>query len=224
MADSTVTFRKMTVSYREQFNKVFAQLRNKGLLLVSDSDFPNVANIITGERIRGSWWRNDFAHDIFVTSEELEDHPDVMIVKLLSGKVTFVHRELWNRIYSIGIAREEWQLQNLSSNASALLKMLDEVGSIQTNKLGKKFGPKPGETARELELRLLLYTQQIHTESGAHAKVLETWDVWAKRVGFKARSKSAPTAKRFLEKHVAEINNKHGATVSLPWCTHTRKR
>jgi hypothetical protein len=161
---------------------------------------------------------------LFVTGEMLTDHPDVIVAKLLSGKVTFVHRELWNRVYPIGIAREEWQLQNLSPNAHALLKKLDKMGSIQTNTLGKEFAPKPGQIARELELRLLLHAQQIHTESGAHAKALETWSVWAKRVGFKARSKNALAARAFLEKHVAEINDKHGASARLPWTTNIRKR
>ncbi len=217
MADSTVTFRKMTVSYREQFDKVFAQLQNKGLLLVSDADFPNVANIITGEHIRGSWWGHKRAHAIFGVAEMLEDHPDVLVMKLISGKVTFVHRELWNRIYSIGVAREDWQLKRLSANAKALLKATDATGSLQTDKLGKEFGAKPGETARELELRLLIHAEQVHTESGKHAKVIETWDTWAKRTGFRARAKNPVAARRFLEQRLAGINKKHNGRGQLPW-------
>jgi len=213
----------MTTSYQEQFNKVFAQLQNEGLLLLSDADFPNVPNLITGERIRGSWWTHDRAQEIFVVSEMLEDHPDVMTIKLLSGKVTFVYRELWNRVYAIGLAREEWQLKKLPANAAELLKVLDKTGSIQTNKVGKQFGPKPGETARELELRLLIHARQVHGESGAHTKILETWPAWAKRVGYRARSNSAPAARRFLEEHVARINNEHGAAARLPWSSNTRK-
>ena len=219
MADSTVTFCKMTVSYREQFNKVFAQLQNKGLLLVSDADFPNVANIITGERIRGSWWGHKRAQAIFGVAEMLEDHPDVLIMKLISGKVTFVHRELWNRIYSIGVAREDWQLKRLSANAKALLKATDATGSLQTDKLGKEFGAKPGETARELEIRLLIHAEQIHTESGKHAKVIETWDTWTKRIGFRARATDPVVARRFLEQRLASINKKHDGHGQLPWAS-----
>ena len=192
--------------------------------MLSDADFLNVANLITGERIRGSWWSHDNAQDIFVVSEMLEDHSDVMMVKLLSGKVTFVYRELWNRVYSIGVAREEWQLQKLPAKAEALLKVLDKTGSIQTNKVGNQFGPKPGEIARVLELRLLVYVRQVHGESGAHTKILETWDVWAKRVGFRAKSGSAAAARRFLEEHVAKINTKYEAAARLPWSSDTRKR
>lgn len=207
----------MTVSYLEQFNKVLAQLRNKGLLLVSDVDFPNVANIITGERIRGSWWGHKRAHAIFGVAEMLEDHPDVLIMKLISGKVTFVHRKLWNRIYSIGVAREDWQLKRLSTNAKALLKAADATGSLQTDKLGKQFGAKPGETARELELRLLIHAEQVHTESGKHAKVIETWDAWTKRIGFRAQATDSVAARRFLEQRLAGINKKHNGNGQLPW-------
>lgn len=207
----------MTASYREQFDKVFAQLQNNGLLLVSDADFPNVANIITGERIRGSWWGHKRAHAIFGVAEMLEDHPDVLIMKLISGKVTFVHRKLWNRIYSIGVAREDWQLKRLSANAKALLKATDATGSLQTDKLGKKFGAKPGETARELELRLLIHAEQVHTESGKHAKVIETWDAWTKRIRFRARAKDPVDARHFLEQRLAAINSKHNGHGQLPW-------
>lgn len=207
----------MTVSLQKQFDKVFAQLTDDGLLLLSDASLPSVSGLIANEKLRGSWWSHKQGQTIFTVSEMLEDHPDVMIMKLISGKVTFVHRELWDRIYSIGVAREEWQLKKLSTNAKALLKAMDEASWMQTNKLGKAFGPKPSDTARELELRLLIHAEQIHTESGAHAKVLETWPAWAKRVGFRARAKNPLAARRFLEQRVTEINNKHNASGSLPW-------
>ena len=173
--------------------------------------------LITKERIRGSWWSHKLAQTIFSVSEMLDDHADVMIMKLISGKVTFVHRELWNHIYSIGVAREEWQLKKLSTTAKRLLEMLDGEGQIQTDKLGTKLGPKPGDTARELELRLLIHADQIHTESGRHAKVLETWDAWAKRVRFRARAKNPAAAKRFIEERLADLNQKYDGNGALPW-------
>lgn len=207
----------MTASYREQFDKVFAQLLDNGLLLLWDSNFPNVTHLVANEKVRGSWWGHKRAHAIFGVSEMLEDHPEVLIMKLISGKVTFVHRKLWNWIYSIGVAREDWQLKQLSANAKALLKAMDASGWLQTDKLGKEFGAKPGETARELELRLLIHAEQIHTESGKHAKVIETWDTWTKRIGFRVRAKDPVAARRFLEQRLAAINKKHDGHGQLPW-------
>jgi hypothetical protein len=207
----------MTAASRKNFDKVFLHLQKFGLLLLSDSALPSVSQLVANTKVKGSWWSHENAHAIFAVCEMLEDHPDVLIVKLISDKVTFVHRELWGRIYSIGVAREDWQLKNLSTEAKRLLKTLESEGWLQTNKLGKEFGMKPGETARELEQRLLLHANQIHTESGAHAKILETWDTWAQRACSRANAKSADAAKRFLERRLAEINKEFGGSGSLPW-------
>jgi hypothetical protein len=203
----------MTADIRKQFDKVFLQLQELGLLLLSDANLPSVSGIVTGEKLRGSWWAHKQGQTIFAISEMLEDHTDVLITKLISDKVTFVHRELWGRIYSIGVAREDWQLKNLSAAAKLLLQAVDAEGTLGTNKLGKKLGTKP---ARELELRLLVHAEQKHSESGAHTKMLETWDTWAERAGFRAKAQSAPAARRFLEQRLAQIkmNNRYG---TLPW-------
>jgi hypothetical protein len=206
----------MSASIRRQFDKVFLQLEKLGFLLLSDS-LPSVTRIVAGEGLRGSWWGHEQAQTIFAVSEMLEDHQDVLVMKLISGKVTFVHRELWGRVYSVGVAREDWQLKNLSQGAKLLLKTLDAEGTLQTNKLNKSFGPKPGETAGELELRLLIHAEQVHTESGAHAKILETWNAWAKRAGFRARPKSPSAARHFLEQRLAEINKNSAIKGRLPW-------
>ena len=173
--------------------------------------------LITNERIRGSWWSHKLAHKIFNVSEMLDDHPDVMIMKLISGKVTFVHRELWNHIYSIGVAREDWQVKKLSTHGRRLLETLDGVGQMQTNEIGEEFGAKPGDLARELELRVLIHAEQIHTESGKHAKVIETWDAWAKRADFRPRANDPVTARRFLEQRLMSLNKKHNGRGKLPW-------
>jgi hypothetical protein len=109
----------MTADIRKQFDKVFLQLQELGLLLLSDANLPSVSGIVTGEKLRGSWWAHKQGQTIFAISEMLEDHTDVLITKLISDKVTFVHRELWGRIYSIGVAREDWQLKNVSAAGEA---------------------------------------------------------------------------------------------------------
>ena len=193
----------------KHFDKVFLQLHEFGFLLLTDPSLPSVSRLVANAPVRGSWWSHESAQEIFTVSEMLEDHPDVLIVKLISEKVTFVHRELWGHVYSIGVAREEWQLKNLTPAAKQLLKTLDAEGSLQTR--------KAGNAARELERRLLLHANQIHTESGAHAKVIETWDTWAERAGFRARAKNPAAARRFLEQRLTEVNAKFGGKGRLPW-------
>ena len=207
----------MTANLRKQFDEVFLRLEKFGLLLLFDSALPNVATLVAGEKISGSWWSHKAAHRIFAVSEMLEDHSDMLVMKLVSNKVTFVHRKLWGHVYSIGVAREEWQLKKLSPAAKQLLKALDDQGCLLSNKLGKEFGPKPADTARELESRLLLHANQIHTESGAHAKVIETWPKWAERAGFRDKASSPALARQFLERRLAQMNKEFSGNGKLPW-------
>jgi hypothetical protein len=208
----------MTVDLSKHFASVFQQLERFGLLLVSDQNFPSVAKTIARKQHKGSWWSHPEAHTIFAVNNMLEDHPDVLIMKLISGKVTFVHRELWGLIYSIAVAREHWQMKPLSSAARALLKRVDAEQSMETGVLGKKFDPKPNDAARELEFHLLIHTKQVHTKTGAHAKILETWDHWAKTAKFRRRPKDPVTARRSLENRLHSINPEYpNRFVRFPW-------
>ena len=217
MADSTVTSRKMTTSLQKQFDKVFAPLKEDGLLMAWDASLPSLTHLIAEEQIRGSWWSHKRAHTIFHVAQMLEDHADVLKMNLISGKLTYVHSDLWNRIYSIGVAREDWQLKGLSANARRLLEALDAAGTLHTYKLRGEFGPRPGDTARELESRLLIHAQQVHTETGKHSKVVETWDTWAKRAGLRARANDPIAARRFVEQRLANLKQKYNGRGELPW-------
>ncbi|MGH9968736.1 MAG: hypothetical protein ACREBG_13030 [Pyrinomonadaceae bacterium] len=199
------------------FNLVFAELKGHGFLLESDAYLPNVCGIVARKRFRGSWWSDPLAPEIFGVNELLADHPDVLVTKLISGKVTFVHRKLWRQVYAIGKSREEWQMKNLSASARLLLKKLDKVGSLTTNKLPPSFGAKPGDTARELEKRLLIHAEQFHSASGAHSKLLETWESWGKRVGFRPPPMKPTLAKRRIELRLDKLNEELDGDGRLSW-------
>ncbi len=67
-----------------------------GMLLQSArGPVPNVAELMAGEPIRGSWWGHPASHEIFAALNALASSPDVVRLRLLNGKVTFVHRRLW---------------------------------------------------------------------------------------------------------------------------------
>jgi hypothetical protein len=55
----------------------------------------NLAEAIAGERIRGSWWGHPKGRCIFAATRAVRDSPDVLVCKLLGGKVTYIHRRLW---------------------------------------------------------------------------------------------------------------------------------
>jgi hypothetical protein len=207
----------MTAKAGKNFEKVFRQLEEIGMLLVSGNEWPDVRSLITGKVSKGSWWSDSAAQEIFAVSELLDDHPDVTPAKLISKKVTFVHRKLWRELLAIGTARDDWQSKGLSAAGLSLLKQLDKEGTIMTNKLPRSPGANPGNATLELERRLLIHAEQIHTESGAHAKLIETWKTWAKRVGFEKRPLDSLRARQSLENRIEKVNKEYSGKGQLPW-------
>jgi hypothetical protein len=204
------------------FKHVLSKLVKYGFLLESDTKLPSVCGLITGGPLTGSWWSHPLAQEIFQVNERLEDHPDVLITKLISGKVTFVHRELWPEIVAIGTAKQSWQTAGLSASAQELLNIVKKAGFLRTDQMARRSSStakkdKPGDIARDLERRLLIHAEQIHTESGAHAKALETWEHWSKRKSFTPSAIQAEAAKRNLEERLRRLNDEFDGTARLPW-------
>ena len=77
-------------------DEAMAIVREHGVVLASaKGPVPRLAEIIAGESIKGSWWAHAKSHEIFAIFQEVGESPDVLICRLVNGKVTFVHRRLW---------------------------------------------------------------------------------------------------------------------------------
>jgi hypothetical protein len=71
-------------------------LAERGMLLESaHGPIPNVAEMVAGEDIRGSWWGHRAGHEIYAVLNELADSPDVARLRLINRKITLVHRRVW---------------------------------------------------------------------------------------------------------------------------------
>jgi hypothetical protein len=147
-------------------------------------------------------------------ANELRDHPDVLAIKLVSGKITFVHRPLWMAVFAIGTAREPWQTRGLSKDARALLQQVDKEGKLLSS----------GDAVRELEARLLVHAQSVHTERGFHRKQVQTWTAWAESVQLGAVTLTPAEGKAQLESVVARLNAQFGARGTLPWQSGRKRR
>jgi len=67
-----------------------------GLVLESAAGpVPSLAEAIAGERFRGSWWAHARGLEIFALTRATRNHPDVLVCRLVEGKITYVHRRLW---------------------------------------------------------------------------------------------------------------------------------
>jgi len=71
-------------------------VREHGVVLASaKGPVPRLAEAIVGGPIKGSWWAHPRGHDIFRVFTALAESPDILVCRLVNGKVTFVHRRLW---------------------------------------------------------------------------------------------------------------------------------
>ena len=77
-------------------DEAMAFVREHGVVLASaKGPVPRLADVIAGESIKGSWWAHAKSHEIFNIFQEVGESPDILVCRLVSGKVTFVHRRLW---------------------------------------------------------------------------------------------------------------------------------
>jgi len=200
-------------------NKILDELARHGLLLKSDAKLPSVTTLVAGEPVSGSWWAHPKGHQIFGVLEALADHEDATLVKLVSGKDTFVHRRLFAHLISIGASREAWQVDQLSGAARRLLEQVDKHGAVRTDTVriaGVKETKAIGEAARELEKALLVHGESIHTSTGKHAKSLERWQKWAEQTSPPDKI-SVEDAKAEFERIVDSLNSQFHAKGRLPW-------
>jgi hypothetical protein len=76
--------------------KARAFVERSGVVLQSGrGPVPSFAAFVAGEPIRGSWWAHPAAQRIFELAEAVIESGDVLVCKLVDGKVTYVHRRLW---------------------------------------------------------------------------------------------------------------------------------
>jgi len=190
-----------------------------GVLLETDRRFPSITGIMVREPIKGSWWAHPMANDIYMLSQHLIRHPDAIFIKLLSGKTTYVHRRLWPELIAIGTAHEPWQLEGLTSSAKAMLRKVEERGQLRMDEItGARAAKEKRADARSLEARLLVFGNDVHTDSGDHVKRIETWEHWAWRTGFNIHVLPTPDrARDEIARMVADLNVEFGADATLPW-------
>ncbi|MFQ5552697.1 MAG: hypothetical protein ACE5EW_03145 [Thermoplasmata archaeon] len=204
----------------DAFRKALEWLEQHGILLVVDPLLPSVTTVVTGESLKGSWWGHPQSHAIFAVVERLEGYGKALRTKLVSGKVTFVHRRLWPALAGVAAAREPWQVKGLSPNERKLLGSVEDVGWVRTDEPEKLTPLDPRairEAAKRLEKNLLVVSREVHTESGAHARIMETWEAWAVRIGLKEPWRPADEGRRELEEAMDSVNQAFGARGQLPW-------
>lgn len=76
--------------------QALAFVRKHGIVLEAGrGSAPSLAQAIAGEPIRGNWWSHRKSHEIFALTRAVRQSKDVLVCRLVAGKVTFVHRRRW---------------------------------------------------------------------------------------------------------------------------------
>src|SRR6266850_2354112 len=82
--------------------QALAWVKKWGLAVESArASVPNLAQEVAGEPLRGSWWAHPKGGEIFLLSRAIRRSPDVLVCRLVDGKITYVHRRMWPALVSL---------------------------------------------------------------------------------------------------------------------------
>jgi hypothetical protein len=195
--------------------KIFTLIEKDKILLLQDKSFPNVISKITGETIAGSWWGHPMGNPIYNGLQWLHDNHPVLVIKLVSGKVTYVHESLFADLYTILREPRDWQIKKLTPDDLKLLKYISKKKKVASDdsKLADLV-KDPKKSLANLEKSLVVSAEEEHTESGKHVKIFAPW---SESKIFSPRSDNYEAALQKIENIVSKLSTEAGAKVKLPW-------
>jgi len=62
---------------------------------------PNLADTVAGESIQGSYWGHPMGNEIFMLTRTIRSSDEILVCRLVAGKVTYVHQRLWPAIFRL---------------------------------------------------------------------------------------------------------------------------
>lgn len=156
-------------------------LREVGILTLTPAKgVRSVVEEVVGEPVRGSWWGHPQGHAIYDVASGLGAHPDVLTLKLVEGKVTFVHRTLFPPLLRVATDPElrAHRSKGLHRSSRTVLSRVERCGRLDLEDAdldasGRRLVKK------QLEGSMLVLAHQEHTERGHHATFLRSWEGWA---------------------------------------------
>jgi hypothetical protein len=91
--------------------EALAFVERHGIVLqAARGPLPNLAEAIGGGPIRGSWWGHPKGKEIFRAVKTIGASPNVLVCKLVEGKITYVHRRLWPALIKLASRFRKEQL------------------------------------------------------------------------------------------------------------------
>jgi hypothetical protein len=95
-------------------------VREHGVVLVSAAGpAPRLTDAIAGETVKGSWWGHPQGKRIFTLLEALKASPDILVCRMIEGKLTLVHRRLWPHLVRLSARFTPAQLARVTEEHTA---------------------------------------------------------------------------------------------------------
>ena len=87
---------------------------------------PNLADTVAGKRIQGSYWGHPKGNEIFVLTRSIRSSKDILVCRLVEGKVTYIHQRLWPAIFRLAESFEK-------ANLGAIQEIHTSLGKHQVS-------------------------------------------------------------------------------------------
>jgi len=108
---------QQALAFVERHGVVLASARGK---------VPTLTEAIAGAPIKGSWWGHPEGKRIFAVLSAVQEHDDILVCRLLSGKLTLVHRRLWPALAALAAELPAEALARVRQVHSAAGKHVNE--------------------------------------------------------------------------------------------------
>jgi hypothetical protein len=100
--------------------QALAFIEKHGIVLqAARGPVPSFAEHVAGGPISGSWWAHAHGHEIFALAEAVTESGDVLVCKLVDGKITYVHRRLWPALVKLATRFDKTQLAKVDNEHTA---------------------------------------------------------------------------------------------------------
>jgi hypothetical protein len=89
------------------------------VLISAKGPVPRLTEVIAGEPIKGSWWGHPKGQQIFTILESVTESEDVLVCRLINGKITLVHRRLWPALVRVAGRLPPEQISKIDQHHTA---------------------------------------------------------------------------------------------------------
>jgi hypothetical protein len=95
-------------------------IKEHGVVLASaKGPVPRLTEAIVNEPIKGSWWAHPKSHQIFSVFQMVTHSKDVLVCRLVNGKVTLVHSRLWPALVRVATRFPSAQISQVHEEHTA---------------------------------------------------------------------------------------------------------